>query len=387
MDILKSIKNYGNTGTSIFLGLADNIIAEFGQKLNTKTYLLVPEERVELKEMAYEYMLANVTVMPIDLILSVTRINRKFIEVAENLGFTVIYDMKDYHNDGELYDLMGTSSVNRGSINEENNNIERVLSPVTLSVEEFCLSPFLPCVFKNATANRGEDKYLIESKEQLEKILGLFELPESKEISLKSQFVVQEYIKGLDAINSSLRVITTCTGEILCPLFLYNDAVTSKTNIKKYGIGRFNPCEYLIDKESKYYLNAQNIVSNYSSGGKAVSLNQKSELSTEEEIILWMHGFDVENLILPQEVVDSCKVIAENYGTSKGVVLGIDFIFNSLNSEWYYLEANRNPSVDGYRYFMDLKGYSKKDAKALMHLEAILKIVESILFRENNVQR
>ena len=389
MDITEKIRNYENNligkkeQTSIFLDLADDIVMDFPYRLKNKTYLLVPDQRKELNEMAYEYFLSEGRTIPISLTLSMSQIMNKFNDVAQKLGFTIITKMSEYHNDGQLFDLLGTESVDKGLIEEEYNDFPDIKVPLTLSVDDFAKRIFLPVVFKNNTANRGEDKYLIENKEQLRRIMALFELPESKKINLKSEFVVQKYIKSFDDINSSLRVFTTCTGEILSSLFLVSRDIAPKKRVKNFGVDIFNPCEYLSDPNSPYYLNSKNIISNAAGGGEVIPLNlETSNLNADGKIILTLHEINVETLSLPSTIIEQCKKIATFWGSKKGIVLGIDFIYNYKDNNWYYLETNRNPSVNGYRLFMGLNGYQKKDIKSLMQLDALTKIVENIMTKD-----
>jgi hypothetical protein len=110
MNIAEKIKNYQKNSidkkeqSSIFIDLADNIIMDFPYRLKNKTYLLIPEQRKELIEMAYEYFLSKGKTMPISLTLSMSEIMKKFNEAAEKLGFTIITKMSEYHNDGQLFD-------------------------------------------------------------------------------------------------------------------------------------------------------------------------------------------------------------------------------------------------------------------------------------------
>lgn len=389
MNIAEKIRKYQNNSidkkesASIFLDLADEIITDFPHRLNNKTYLLIPDQGKELTEMAYEYYFSKSKTMPISLTLRISEIMKKFNDVAQKLGFTVITKMSDYHNDGQLFDLLGTESINKGLIEEEYTDFTNVNVPLTLSVDDYLEDIFLPVVFKNNTANRGEDKYLIENKEQLKRIIALFELPESKEINLKNEFVVQEYVKSFEGINSSIRVFTSCTGDILSSLFLVSMDKSTKKRIKNFGVNVFNPCEYLNDPNSPYYLNAKNIISNAAGGGRVIPLNKEtSSLSANDEIMLTLHEINVDTLALPKTIVEQCKEISTFWGSKKGIVLGIDFIYNSNDDNWYYLETNRNPSVDGYRRFMNLDGYLKKDIKSLMHLDSLTKIVENIMTKD-----
>lgn len=389
MNIEQRIREFQNNITSneeqssIFLNLADQIIRDFPYRLKNKTYLLIPGQEKQLTDMAYEYYLSKGKIIPISLPLLLSTIMNKFNEVVEKLGFTIITEMNDYHNDGQLFDLIGRG-FNQKELQElDNINISNINKPLSFSVDDYLKRIFLPVVFKNVTTDRGEDKYLIENEEQLKKIIALFELPESKKINLKNEFIVQEYIKGLENINSSIRVYTTATGEILSSLFLVSTDQTSKQRIKKYGIDIFNPCEYLTDRNSPYFLNSKNIISNAAGGGKIISFNtEPNKLSATDEIMLTLHKINIETLELPKTIVRQCQEITKFWNYKKGIVLGIDFIYNSTDSNWYYLETNQNPSVEGYRRFMNINNYLIDDIKALMHLDSLTKIVENIATKD-----
>ena len=72
-------------------------------------------------------------------------------------------------------------------------------------------------------------------------------------------------------------------------------------------------------------------------------------------------------------------------GNKKGIILGIDFIYNFEDYKWYYLETNRNPSTIGYRKYMNLNNY-QKDVKTLMQLDCLTKIVESIMTKDKEIK-
>lgn len=373
--------------SSIFISLADEIIKGFPYRLKNKTYLLIPNIKDELREMAYEYVLTNGDMMPISLTLELKKIMDKFNEVVEKLGFTIINDISQYKNDGELIDLLGRTSDANQVINEENTIPFGANAPLTLSVDEYLKNIFFPVVFKNITANRGEDKYLIENEEQLRKIIDVLNLPESIKLNLKNEFVVQQYIKSFDGINSSIRVIVSSSGDILASIFLISTNQKPKRRNKKLAINVDNPCEYLTDPSSKYFLNSKNIVSNVAAGGKMIPLNNKiNNLNPNDELMLLLHGIDPDTLELPKTIIEQCEKIATFWGTRKGIVMGIDFIYNSNDDNWYYLETNRNPSVIGYNHFMNLKGYGKKDVKCLMQLDSLLKIVEKSINKDIKIQ-
>lgn len=360
---------------SIFLELADSIVDDCSYRLDEKTYLLIPDPKEEIDEISMEYRLRFGRPIPIQLLMVITKIISKFNQAASDLGFTLIKDISQYDGESQLYDLMGRVKTEEDLLAEEDINLDNINTPLTLTVDDYSNKPFLPAVFKNSTADRGEDKYLIESGEQLGKILKLLELPESKKINLKEDFIVQEYIKSYEGINSSLRVYITNTGDVLSSMLLVSTPKDSKSSTKNLGFDVFNPCEYLNDPESPYYLNSKNIVSNAAAGGMVIPLNKETnKLRPLEELVLSFHEIDGD-MKLPQSVLEQSKKIAPAWGNKKGLVLGMDFIYNSKDNDWYYLETNRNPSVKGYELYMGLNKYLRKDVKALMHLEALTKVV------------
>ncbi|MDD4795405.1 MAG: hypothetical protein PHG03_02475 [Bacilli bacterium] len=147
-------------------------------------------------------------------------------------------------------------------------------------------------------------------------------------------------------------------------------------------------CEYLNDPNSPYYLNSKNFISNAAAGGKAIPLNKELDnITFDDKILLTLHEIDAESLKLPDKLIEMCKKIANAWKSEKGIILGIDFIYNSQNDNWYYLETNKNPSVEGYKRYMNLGGYLKKDIKALMQLDSLIKIVENIMTKSYNAPK
>lgn len=389
--IEEKIKAYENSleldrnKNSIFLALADSIIEDCPYRLDEKTYLLIPDPKEEIDEIVMEYRLRFAKPIPINLLTKVKDIINKFNCAATELGFTLINNIKDYDGESQLYDLMGRVKTEADLLAEKDIDLKSIKRPLTVTVDEYSKKPFLPAVFKNSTADRGEDKYLIENEEQLKKITEVLNLPESQAMNLKEDFIVQEYIKSFSGINSSLRVYVTSTGDVLSSLLLISADEHAKASTKSLGLDVFNPCEYLSDPDSPYFLNAKSIVSNAAAGGSIIPLNKEThDLSPNEEIIVSFHEIDPLTMSLPESVIEQSKQIGPAWENKKGLVLGLDFIYNSKDNDWYYLEANRNPSVKGYELYMGLNNYLRKDVKALMHLEALTKVVAHHM--EKNVE-
>ena len=382
-EVVDEYKKREHKNKYIFLDLIDDLLSKYNKSLNTKTYLLVPDPEKETKDTAFEYYFSHKKVMPFSMMYDIKMLSNTFVESAKRLGFTVIHNVLEYKGDGDIYNLLGDKLYGNTLIKSETEKIPNIKKPLTLNIDNYLENPFFPVVFKNETTNRGEDKYLIETKEQLNKIIKLFNLEESKEISLKESFVAQQYIKGVDGVNCSIRVMTTCYGDILGSLLTYNANMVAEKNIKNYGFDTFNPCEYLSDPASEFYLNTKNILSNHCMGGIGMPIDKSTKLSAEEEIIFSLHNIDLTKMELPLKIREDCKIIANHFDKKKGIVIGIDFVYNAPQNTWYYLETNKNPSTDAYKIIMGLETYTKKDVKCLMQIDALFKIVDNILCKEN----
>jgi len=357
------------------------LLASFSHKLNEKTYLLVPDLENRSPEHFYQYYGYTQSLEEMSCMKVLKDI---FNNAARYLGFTVITSMREFKNDGEVFNLFGEELSYQEELHDVALAIPEVALPRTSSVDDYMKKPYFPVVFKDYTTDRGEDIYFIENAEQLKKIITVLELPESQKIRRKEDFIVQEYIGNFESVHSSVRVYVTCTGEEIASFFLVNQDETPQSNIKRdlYGV-LFNPCEYLVDPASEHYLNSKNITSNVATGGKAIPLNSKlSMLSAEEKKMLIAHEFNIRPLSLPDSLASQAQQIAKHFGPKRGVVIGIDFIYSNQSKKWYYIEANSNPSASLFKMYYKLNELNSYDALAIMQLSALFGIVESKLKNE-----
>lgn len=262
---------------------------------------------------------------------------------------------------------------------------ESVKAPYTIPFKEdqfFNITPGdLPIIIKNEYEQGGTDKYIIRTSEQLEtfkmfyneinaydkkrresvlrKRLGLGEeatwdeTGHSKETpwcifimdykrNLHENFVIQKFIQTPTKYNTSLRVITSSSGDILCSSLKYADKSIEKN---KTFCGPYD--QYLKDPSSPYYLGSESIISNTVSGGNSLLLGRNDYSKLEQEI-LRAHGIDPNNANVPQTVASAARKIAITSRRPIGAISGMDFIFDEETQEWKYLEQHEYPMLGTY---------------------------------------
>lgn len=254
----------------------------------------------------------------------------------------------------------------------------------------------VPFVLKNEFAEGGTDKVLIETPEQLEIFKKFYEEiddysfreaierarikydlgPEvvfnedgssnsaigigrlNYKERLYQDFVMQEYINTPTEFNTSLRVVTSSSKDILCSSLKYSRISHAKKNF--YGLVD----RYLCDASSPYYLGSKSIISNTVANGKSITLG-KGNYNEEEQFVLLEHGMDPENPVVPKDVREAALNIAVNCRREIGAISGIDFIYDAKTKTWKYLEQQEYPMLYTYcktynlPYVLDTEDYDK----------------------------
>lgn len=248
----------------------------------------------------------------------------------------------------------------------------------------------LPFLIKNENQHGGKGKFLIKNLEQIKKFLKFYneinEFDKRKRIeeasmyygvefdefgksasgwtvniidfqkNLKDLFVIQEYIKTPTKYNTSLRVLTSVSGDILCSSLKYSDK-SSKIKVDDLDI----ISSYLLDEYSQFFLGSESAISNTIAGGNSILL-EKDNYTEEEKKVLLAHNIDPNNPVLPDNIKQAALEVALKCKQELGAICGMDFIYNEEEKKWYFLEEHEFPMLISYTEKFQLPyDFSSKD--------------------------
>lgn len=212
--------------------------------------------------------------------------------------------------------------------------------PISVPIEEYFANPFFPAVFKNELQNGGKDKFLISTPEQVGIIKYFYEQNKGDKNVLEAfnNCIIQQFIETPTKYATYMRVLANGAGEVMGA-----NLKCSRTDFEKSEL-KSDFERIFLDPNSKYYLNTTKMF-NYYSGGLEIGLSQPKYSSDKRDILI-AHGFDMDNVRLPDEVADVVKNIMRNCNQEVGVMCGIDFILNAADGHWYYLENQAFPAIE-----------------------------------------
>lgn len=308
------------------------------------------------------------------------RIERELASFGAELGIDFVE--KAQFEDAEApdeYTLKGRWHTDLEEIADVRGAVPEVNIPGVYTFEEFDRAPHFPVVAKPHMlygtpwhTSQGEGKFLIENEEQWvrfraflvdqslpfpigSKWEGYQAVPNTQNLG-KNAFYFQDFVETPSDRYTSVRVVVTATGHILCSSLLYSDTKmgeepTLQIDSENYWIGPGNEMtDALKLPNSPVYLGSKAIFSNRSMGGGGIVLNPDShskEASPTEMDILRAHGFDPDEPQLPEELARLSTLIAQRFGKKKGIVLGIDWVLGK-DGTWRYLETNVSPGMKTY---------------------------------------
>lgn len=320
-------------------------------------------------------------------------VNEEFICYLEEKGYEVLTDCSLVDDDTFcLYPCLDTHihsckeeyQSKRDAKIDECFVGEKVQKPLTVGFpkdkfpEEVLAFPF---VLKNTEAQGGMEKFLIKNQSQLNLLrrfydeINLYDRQQrearirkdwsclgelvfdenghsNKGISMfifdyrelfYQKMVMQEYIKTPTKYNTSMRVLTSSSGDILCASLKYN--VPAIESAEKEYTGYFDT--YLSRPDSPYYLGNESIISNTVAGGNSILLG-KDRYSIEEREILAAHNIDFVTADVPESIRRVASKIAICCSREIGAICGMDFIYDSESKTWKYLEEHEFPMLSSY---------------------------------------
>lgn len=211
----------------------------------------------------------------------------------------------------------------------------------------------IPFVLKNENINRGKEKFLIATEEDYENLINACKYLLNRKIMdfnfiitgnieynidydsyLNKNFTVQEYIHTPSEFNTSVRLLTSSSKDLLYGCLKYNES-------SNYTDDR-TLIEYLL--HDIYPLSSKSIVSNTAKGGKNIVVGEK-KYNCCEKMLLDRHKINSDAF---SSLVESAANVHEEYKSELGIICGFDFIYDTQKEKWYWLELHDKPLVQDY---------------------------------------
>ncbi len=224
----------------------------------------------------------------------------------------------------------------------------------------------LPFVLKNEHRNGGKEKFLIANEQDYENLINACNCLLDKNLMyltslgsnnaacqvnygeyLEDNFFVQEYIPTPSDYNTTVRLLTSSSNDLLYGALKYNEPGTCMDNSTLL--------EYLL--RDVYPLTNKSIVSNTLSGGENILIGE-ANYSEFEKGLLASHGIRNEQF---DELVSSTQAVHEMCHSELGLLCGFDFIYDINRQKWFLLEYHSKPMVGDYSKRQGLAYNNKED--------------------------
>ena len=220
----------------------------------------------------------------------------------------------------------------------------------------------IPFVLKNENQNGGREKFLINTEEDYENLLlactflinkkrnnNSTDIREQIDYNkyLNLNFTVQEYIPTPSKYNTTVRILTSSSNDLLYAALKYKEPnkYIDDTTLLGYLLGNIFP------------LSTKSIVSNTLSGGKNILIGEDNYIDFEESL-LKEHNIDTDQFI---NLLDTSKKVHNKYESELGIICGFDYIYDKDKEKWFLLEYHSRPMVGDYSKRQNISYESKED--------------------------
>ncbi len=220
----------------------------------------------------------------------------------------------------------------------------------------------IPFVLKNENQNGGREKFLINTEEDYENLLlactflinkkrnnNSTDIREQIDYNkyLNLNFTVQEYIPTPSKYNTTVRILTSSSNDLLYAALKYKEPnkCIDDTTLLGYLLGNIFP------------LSTKSIVSNTLSGGKNILIGEDNYIDFEESL-LKEHDIDTDQFI---NLLDISKKVHNKYESELGIICGFDYIYDKDKEKWFLLEYHSRPMVGDYSKRQNISYESKED--------------------------
>lgn len=199
--------------------------------------------------------------------------------------------------------------------------------------------------------DNGHIKYLLEYEDQLERFLDFID--QSRGRVNPRNFELRPFIETPSGHYTSFRFVVDATGSLIAAGIHYSSH-TKTGPLRNVAMDRFSDSrpttvvrsikEALENPASRFFLNARDVRSNSSCGGKIIALmgENRKPPSEQEVAILEAHEIDPADVRPPRELARVAQYIGRTIGPHTHLLLGIDSVGP------FYSETNIAPGGGVY---------------------------------------
>ncbi len=220
----------------------------------------------------------------------------------------------------------------------------------------------IPFVLKNENQNGGREKFLISTEEDYENLICACTALINRKLSndstdlrerinynkyLNLNFTVQEYIPTPTDYNTTVRILTSSSNDLLYAALKYKMPDKCKDDTTLLG--------HLL--REVFPLSTNSIVSNTLSGGKNILIGE-SNYSNFEESLLKKHNINTEQFY---NLLNASQSVHEEYKSELGIICGFDYIYDAEREKWFLLEYHSRPMVGDYSRRQGISYESSED--------------------------
>ncbi len=220
----------------------------------------------------------------------------------------------------------------------------------------------LPFVLKNEKQNGGREKFLINTEEDYENLICACTSLINRKISndstdireyidynkyLNLNFTVQEYIPTPTDYNTTVRILTSSSNDLLYAALKYKkpDKCMDDTTLLGHLLREVFP------------LSTNSIVSNTLSGGKNILIGE-SRYTGFEGSLLKEHNINSDQFY---NLLKISQDVHEEYKSELGIICGFDYIYDLERKKWFLLEYHSRPMVGDYSRRQGINYCSNED--------------------------
>lgn len=224
----------------------------------------------------------------------------------------------------------------------------------------------LPFVLKNENQNGGREKFLIATDQDYDNLIKACEYLLNKKLLyiasfssddmryyinyykyLENNFTVQEYIQTPTDFNTTVRLLTSSSHDLVYASLKYNKKEPYHDNTTLLG--------FLL--QNVYKLSTQTIVSNTLSGGKNILIGDNCYDYNEKKLLMY-HNIDSEQF---RSLIEATKTVHQKYHSELGIICGFDYIYDQERRKWFLLEYHSRPMLGDYSRRQGINYETKED--------------------------